>query len=453
MIKRIDLEPSKEIITASLKDGTFIRMEDVHNFLSLLKDTEPPYVWCIDASWGDGKTFFVKAIQTILECNNPWIKQSSSLQILEQSLDKNLKVEGGEFVPIYFNAWENDSFDSPLCALAASIAADYDESFKSNSISITEIAAAIIDTAAGAYGLNLDIKELKNKLTGEDFINDIKKRRELENRINELIKAICAKNATKAVLFIDELDRCRPEFAIKLLSDIKSLFTNKQLIIVYSMDVTQLSNALKGFYGSSFDPQKYLERFYDRRIGFSPVSKKDYLLRTNPPLRGSGIYDEIVNALIDARHLTMRDLNRLAKFNEARGFLDTQHSEGTIYDYVISFANLALLPVLIAIEYFEPKTWHQIQSGESFESIFTFAKDILPFEEMLDRVLPSVFEVNETISDEDRSNLIVNLCSLIFLPSNNFSERKAKALEILGCNIDEKINKEVFRTLNFSKWQ
>ena len=69
-----------------------------------------------------------------------------------------------------------------------------------------------------------------------DSTDEYRNRRKLEEEISEFIDSTLAERAEKLVLFIDELDRCRPEYAIRLLGDIKNLFENERVIIVYSMD-------------------------------------------------------------------------------------------------------------------------------------------------------------------------------------------------------------------------
>lgn len=67
----------------------------------------------------------------------------------------------------------------------------------------------------------------------------------------------------RVVVFVDELDRCRPTYAIKLLERIKHLFDVEGLIFVLSVDKTQLGHAIQGVYGSGCDAEGYLRRFID----------------------------------------------------------------------------------------------------------------------------------------------------------------------------------------------
>lgn len=86
---------------------------------------------------------------------------------------------------------------------------------------VSDIAAGAIDCALSLAGLNAG--KLLEAISGSDFLDAFRKRQELRAKIEELVSALLPEVANRAVLFIDELDRCRPEFAMQLLEQTKSL--------------------------------------------------------------------------------------------------------------------------------------------------------------------------------------------------------------------------------------
>ena len=54
-------------------------------------------------------------------------------------------------------------------------------------------------------------------------------------------------------VFVDELDRCRPNFAIELLEGIKHLFGINGVCFVVATNMAQLSESVKAIYGVNFD--------------------------------------------------------------------------------------------------------------------------------------------------------------------------------------------------------
>ena len=86
----------------------------------------------------------------------------------------------------------------------------------------------------------------------------LKFREDLEIFVNE----VCEKKPL--IFIIDELDRCNPHYAVKVLERIKHLFNIPNIIFVLSIDKEQLSNSIRGYYGSDLiNANEYLKRFID----------------------------------------------------------------------------------------------------------------------------------------------------------------------------------------------
>lgn len=75
------------------------------------------------------------------------------------------------------------------------------------------------------------------------------------------------------VFIIDELDRCRPPFALNLLERVKHLFSVNGVCFVLVAHLHQLESVISGAYGPDLDSRTYLEKFYALRI-ILPESKK-----------------------------------------------------------------------------------------------------------------------------------------------------------------------------------
>ncbi len=78
-------------------------------------------------------------------------------------------------------------------------------------------------------------------------------------------------------VFIDELDRCRPTFAIEVLEVIKHIFDIPRIIFVIATDTEQLQHSIKAVYGHDFDAEKYLMRFFNRSFSLPTPKLKDFL--------------------------------------------------------------------------------------------------------------------------------------------------------------------------------
>lgn len=242
-----------------IKDNPF--EEDVlhrYQYARVLTDVLSTYsdgaVIAINGSWGSGKTTFIKKWQKMLDNKG--------------------------FSTVYFNAWESDYLDDPLVPLIANLK-KY-ESIDENSTSKFEnvVKAGSKLAVAGAIGMGKGLIEMigssilksgidaiadeaknlfKNQI--DEFTSRTKSMEEFKNELQDYVAKI---NSDKAlVYFIDELDRCCPTYAVKVLERIKHLFEIPEIIFVLSIDKNQLSKSIKGYFGGEIDSEEYLRRFFD----------------------------------------------------------------------------------------------------------------------------------------------------------------------------------------------
>lgn len=218
----------------------------------------------VNSPWGAGKTFFL----------NRW----------KADLSK-------EHVCIMFNAWETDYSAEPLLALITCI----EQQTKDNlDVTATEagqrtvnLGADILRKAAPliAKGLvkkfiGVELDELLGKDGGDNLADSTKDlvssliddQSKTAKHVGEFKAAVverlgsAAENnglIAPAFIFIDELDRCRPTYAIELLERIKHFFELDDCRFVIASDSTQLAHSIRAVYGQGFSSERYLNRFFD----------------------------------------------------------------------------------------------------------------------------------------------------------------------------------------------
>lgn len=99
------------------------------------------------------------------------------------------------------------------------------------------------------------------------------------DRLQQFVQdVISSKNGEKFPLlfFIDELDRCRPNYALELLEKIKHLFNIEGLVFVLALDKNQIGNSIKSLYGQGMNVDGYLRRFIDLDYRLPSPGKKIY---------------------------------------------------------------------------------------------------------------------------------------------------------------------------------
>jgi energy-coupling factor transporter ATP-binding protein EcfA2 len=238
-----------------------LQREEVVEFVSnLIKHLEGPFVLALDSPWGTGKTTVVNMLRVVLKKDS--------------------------YTTVYFNAWKEDYVSDPLIPMVAAIddikIAQGGEGgvFRQRMAKVKKVVSTVAKRSlvagvkVGTMGvLDLD-KVQENVLSNEagkateDLIESFKKeKRSLEKFREALEEAVLAIDVCSEqrplIFFIDELDRCRPSFAIELLERVKHLFDVKNIVFVLSIDKKQLEAITAAVYGERIDAQEYLRRFID----------------------------------------------------------------------------------------------------------------------------------------------------------------------------------------------
>jgi hypothetical protein len=249
------------------------REAEITNLTNLLLNIETPLVLALDAKWGSGKTTFVKMWKEYLESKG--------------------------LISLYFNAWETDYVSDPLIAFlgelnqtVAEIRGEdkgkqklWEKTKKiGGHIAKRSIPVAIKLGTAGIIDTDKLIEDEISNLTktiAEDAVAQYVKTKgfvvKFKENLNELFKQTEGKEHNPVFVFVDELDRCRPNYALELLERIKHLLDIKNLIFVLSIDKEQLHNSIKSVYGTELDAVNYLRRFIDIEYLLKIPNREKYL--------------------------------------------------------------------------------------------------------------------------------------------------------------------------------
>lgn len=430
-MKRVDEEPTPKAIEDALTQDPLHRKREIEDFLKMLIAVEPPYTFVIDAPWGSGKSFFVKQVARALQMTNPALSQDSAKPSTTfGNIDEELHKK--PYLPIYFNAWEDDHFDNPILPILASIASTTGEKSVKGGEDFRKGIIGAIEAAASLVGYGGDINGVIENFSGTDFLEQYKNERELRGKIDELIKSNLPKIADRAVIFIDELDRCRPEFAIKVLEQTKTLFQQENIVVVYSTDITQLAHSLQGIYGARFDGRKYLERFYDKRLELNPIKPADYLLYKGINTMDGYTFMDITIDLLGYKQASLRACNRLIDSITNLSRYIANHWEHFGNGRVQHFPDQGLLPVINILAYYDPLAWHEMKTSTDFGAVYELAKHSNRFIRYLDEVIESVWGANmdelpyKRDIENRRRRFVEDLCALIY--GNNDMDPRVKEL-------------------------
>lgn len=358
-----ELQPTKENLLNSLKSNTISRNEDLQRFVSLCSRFEDATSIALDAKWGAGKTFFVKQAKMIIDACNP---QSEELSESEKrsvfsapKLSEQLLPMDQPMVAVYYDAWENDNDSDPVLSLIhcilQNVASDY--SFKSFS-GVGEALSVIVDQFT-----NLKISKVVEALKSEDPFTELKKRDDIREKINEFIKTLYQEKGNRLVIFIDELDRCKPSYAVLLLERIKHYFSDENVTFVFSLNLSELVHTIKQYYGFEFDATRYLDRFFNLTITLPEANLNSYFASIDYVYNDSRIFTISANTFIKHYHLSLREIERYLRMLElVIDDPDRSHQIGTEslgYQCAISL----FVPILVGLKMIDHNLYEEFLEG------------------------------------------------------------------------------------------
>ena len=237
-------------------DDVLNRGQIAERLTNLIETQSVPFVISVHGAWGTGKTFMLKRWQKDLERQN--------------------------FQAIYFNAWEDDFCDDPLIAIIGQLS-DYFKKgkFNDDTKKIIKSANSLIRRSSVSVSLGVVsvTTQLDNGQEARDLLQEYLDQRKTKDTLKEHLEDLSAKvvkdTGHPLVFIIDELDRCRPTFAIELLERVKHIFDVQNLVFVFGINRDELCSSLCSVYGE-INADVYLRRFFDLDFTLPTVDKAIY---------------------------------------------------------------------------------------------------------------------------------------------------------------------------------
>jgi hypothetical protein len=244
----------------------FGRKKIADGLTHLVSNVEDPLVLAVDGQWGSGKTIFLKM----------WKGE--------------LQKQG--FPVVYFDAFANDYFEDAFIPLAAEVVGLAHTRLKANvnafddlktkatkvgklvlrsvlkvsvraatlgALDVGDIEGTIADEIETAFDKHVGELITKQDSAKSDMVafkealQTLPKLFAPENTLDEDLKPI--------IIIIDELDRCRPSYALQLLERMKHFFSVPKVHFVLGVNLEQLANSVAATYGSGINGQLYLQKF------------------------------------------------------------------------------------------------------------------------------------------------------------------------------------------------
>lgn len=230
----------------------------IQDIAYVIKNSSPPKGIAINGYWGTGKT-------------------SCLIQLMRELNDEKV-------IPVWFEAWRYQYEEMPIVALLNKIRAEFRNSTKLikamkkiGEVTALGVIGAFDETIKVASGGLISPKLSELKKIGVNYEKDNFLHTQHSDQISTLLEDaidLVLKNdeikfrsdKKKLVIFIDDLDRCNPESALKLLEGIKVFLNLKNCVIIFAIDQRQIEQALTKALGLKNESNSYQAREYLEKI-------------------------------------------------------------------------------------------------------------------------------------------------------------------------------------------
>ena len=417
----------------------FKRKPIAENIIRLLTSPIDLSPMVIDGGWGTGKTEFCQKLIRLMQQQHP------------------------DYQPVYIDAFSSDHSGEPLLALLAEIikactpedtGEQPSEQRKNITRKVAKAAGFVMKTVAKAavgHVLKQNTDDLAEGL--QQIINDgqdadslaetvtdaaatiashtidatvealLKEQIEAEKNL-ETLKACLKELAAEKpiILFIDELDRCRPDYAVDMLEVIKHVFDVENVKVVLVTNTQQLRAAINHRYGMEVDAQKYLDKFLkysfalpDKfvarfEVNFVSIHYCQRLIELNDELslliKNNPIMD-FLGEIIQRNNLSLRETETLVRYLEIFNSLSKELRQGFEIEYKL------LIITAIFIFCFYPKLAEDINRNR------THAKDFAQLFNI--QSLPDFNDEQRTHTSEDTDILAITLINYSCIKDPRFN--------------------------------
>ena len=294
---------------------------------SILSLSGEPLVMMLEGPWGSGKTVFIKQWAALMRNRGCSVIRMDAFAV--DYMQDPLVAIAGEIATLA----TSESKSEELKSLIAKFVKNFALSASSNAVQ--HFTGGLVDIK-GVYEQSAGLVE--GRVDG--YVKERAALSELQKSLTEMAEEASGKDSGDSkkplVFIVDELDRCRPDFALGILEAIKHFFSVRGVHFVLVADRTQIEDSIKHVYGCDPDRAKvYLEKFFLFSLRIPSA-------RTNAPFSGAnykyvdylaGEYGtDATRWPIDALHLlafsstkmSLRDIGKIMLLLRLSGALDNE---------------------------------------------------------------------------------------------------------------------------------
>ncbi|WP_253831163.1 KAP family P-loop NTPase fold protein [Actinokineospora globicatena] len=217
-----------------------------------VKVCDTPLVVGVYGSWGTGKTSLMKLVQAELESET-------------------------DFYTVWFDSWQHQFDENPAIGLLHTMVSQLGLAEKSGSQArelLTSVAGAFTDMTQWVRPLvesTADLDELRKRFLDERFTAR-EQQILLHQHLRDLLDKATERGAIRLAFFIDDLDRCLPEYILKTLEALKLFLNISGCVFVLGVDREALESTIRARYGDRGISEHYLDKIVQVPFALPPIT-------------------------------------------------------------------------------------------------------------------------------------------------------------------------------------
>jgi len=349
-MKRDRIATKKEL-ESSLKNDSLGRNSYLANLLQMLTTISEHTVLALDGNWGSGKTFFIKQLEYLST------KPANYANINKDSIEKFNNL----YSVFYFNAWENDHLP-PLESLLLQMSNGIWDTTEELGNMVMGLVKNIVNIPVKYFsGGSADLESLKDTYISQ-YIEHADKISKSSNEINNILHNYKEKMQRKVLFIIDDLDRCKPTFAVELLETIKHNFNSNDAVFLICANNRQLQHTIKKYYGNDFNGYEYLDRFYDLIINLPEPDIENYIEYQLQLKNVDYGYNSVAIDIAKIEHMSLRQINRYISSMELLEDFLGSNSLGSEARYDTCTKNV-FIQIACALKLLDAKKFNDFTTG------------------------------------------------------------------------------------------
>lgn len=374
--------PTEDNLIKSYSNNSLDRNKYIEQFYKMLtSNSSKVSTISLDGKWGSGKTFFIKHTQLLMSVKLYEERKADFTSIFGKYDDEKYStikykvsnLDQCDVFPFYYDAWDNDSDPFPVLSILYSICKSLDNGLlkeKSITENLNSILSCLSKSAPILFGLPdlfCYLKQINSELTSnknKNLLLPITDHHSIIESIKALIKVVIDNSHCKSiVIFVDELDRCNPSYAVRLLEDIKHYFSIDNVTFVFSVNLSELQHMVKMVYGDKFDAFRYLDRFFDIRLNLPVADQERYLKNEILTSEHIGFLDHSILAVSSLFKLELREFykfSRVILLIAGSDFKSNHFFDSEAHDFVLYI----LLPLAVGLKFYDIEKFNNFIEGK-----------------------------------------------------------------------------------------